>query len=393
MAIFQRFLAAAAFVCICTSSWADGETIMNGDDSFIAAPQLSQTIETPGDTFIAARTAQVAGVSQGDLHVSGFDVSINVDTFGDLYAAGATVVIRGNVSEDTTAAGFSVRTEQSSQTSGNLRLLGNTIIVDGPVNGAMSVVGRDVILNAPVLGDVLILAQTLSFGPDAVVTGTLTYSVEDQIPVPERVAPASRVVFEEVSSDMAWEGFEDFRNEMPVFPTVASLLTGFVISLLFFMALGALALGFIPRRLEKLRKSIADTPGQSFLLGVIGLSMLFGMVPILALTIVGLPFAPVVLLVIVVAWIFGYALGAYGVAMRLWAAFSSETEPSNIMRILVFAAAITAIALLNFIPFVGWVVNYTLVLLGIGAITNSVFQHLIGEPGAAFDIDLNPIQK
>jgi tryptophan-rich sensory protein len=32
--------------------------------------------------------------------------------------------------------------------------------------------------------------------------------------------------------------------------------------------------------------------------------------------IVGLPFTPVVLLAIVVAWIFGYALGAYSAAMR-----------------------------------------------------------------------------
>ena len=368
------------------------ETVENGGDTFIATPQLRQTIETSGDTFLATRTARVAGDMQGDLHVSGYDVSVSADTNGDLYVIGATVVLQGRVGQDITAAGFSIRTEHSAQTSGNVRLLGNSVSVDGQVNGSLSVIGCDIILNAPIIGDVQILAQTLSFGPDAVVEGTLTYRTEGQMVVPDRVAPAARVIYEEVSGDVVWDDFEDFRHQFPVFPTVVSLFTGFVISLLFFMALGLLVLGVMPRRLDHLRQSIAGTPGQSFLLGVTGLSMLFGMVPILALTIVGLPFAPVVLLAIIVIWIFGYALGAYSVAMWVWAVLSRADEPSNMSRILVFTASICAITLLNFIPFVGLVANYTLVLLGIGAMTRALFSYLTVYPGLSLDVDLKPIE-
>jgi hypothetical protein len=251
--------------------------------------------------------------------------------------------------------------------------------------------GRDVILNAPIKGDARILAQTLSFGPAAIVSGTLTYSTQEKIAVPERVAPAERVVFEAIKDAQLWEAWEDMGKDMPAFPTFASLLFGFVISLLFFLVLGALMLGFMPKRLSKMRKSIAAAPGQTLLLGVIGLSVLFGMVPITALTIVGLPFAPIVVLAIVVAWTLGYALGAYSVAMRIWAGLGGAPEPSNVARLLIYAGAIIFIALLNFIPFVGWVANYTLVLLGIGAMTNALFQTLIGNPGVALDIDLKPI--
>jgi cytoskeletal protein CcmA (bactofilin family) len=385
----QLSFAAAVFACLCVPSWAQSEALENGGDTFIAAPQLNQTIDTSGDTFLTARTARISGDTQGDLHVSGYDVTVSADTDGDLYAVGATVVLQGTVAQDITAAGLSIRTERSAQASGNVRLLGNSILVDGPVTGALSVVGRDVIVNAVILGDVQILAQTLSFGPDAVIEGTLTYRTEDQMLVPDRVAPAERVAFEDVSGDMIWDDFEDFRHEFPVFPTIASRLKGFVISLLFFMVLGLLVLGVMPRRLEHLRQSIARAPGTSFLLGVVGLSILFGMVPILALTIVGLLFTPVVLLAIVVAWIFGYALGAYSVAMRVWTGFSSAGDPSNMTRILVFAATICVVALLNFIPFVGWVTNYTLVLLGIGAMTRALFLYFIGNPGLALDVDMN----
>jgi hypothetical protein len=46
----------------------------------------------------------------------------------------------------------------------------------------------------------------------------------------------------------------------------------------------------------------------------------------------------------------------------------------------------------NFIPFVGWVANYTLVLLCIGAMTRALFLYFIGNPGLALDVDMKPIE-
>lgn len=392
MATFTNALIVIAALGLSTASLADTVSTRNGDDTFFAGAQLSQAVDTVGDTFMAARSIKLTGATQGDLHVSGIDVSISADAAKDLYALGGTVVIRGAIAEDLTAAGFSLRTESSSQTQGNARLMGNSITIEGPVEGALSVMGRDVILNAAIKGDARILAQTLSFGPDAIVSGTLTYSTEDKMTVPDRVAAAERVEFEKVSGGRVWEEWQEVGKDMPALPNFVSLMSGFVISLLFFLVLGALMLGFMPKRLSKMRKSIAAAPGQTLLLGVIGLSMLFGMVPISALTIVGLPFVPIVLLAIVVFWILGYALGAYSVAMRLWDGLGGAPEPSKIARLLILAAAIVFVALLNFIPFVGWVANYTLVLLGIGAMTNALFQRLIGNPGIALDVDMKPIE-
>jgi hypothetical protein len=375
-----------------TAGLTDTVSNRNGDDTYFAGPQINQTVDTVGDTFIAGRAIKANGATQGDLHVTGFDVSVSTDVAEDLYAIGATVIIRGAIAEDLTAAGFSVRTESSSVTQGNARLMGNSVTVEGPVAGVLSLMGRDVILNAAIRGDVRILAQTLSFGPEAVVSGTLTYSATDQMNIPQRVAAPERVVFEQISNDRIWEEWDDMGRDMPALPTFMSLMFGFAVSLLFFLVLGALMLGFMPKRLSKMRRSIAEAPGQTLLLGVIGLSMLFGMVPIVALTIVGLPFVLIVLLAIVVVWTLGYALGAYSIAMRLWTIMGGSAEPSSVARLLVLAAAITCVALLNFIPFVGWVANYTLVLLGIGAMTRAIFQWMLGNPGLALDVDMKPIE-
>ena len=392
--MFKRIQAIVVAITLGLSgtTFADTVSVTHGGDTFVVGAQINELVDAAGDTFLAGRTIETRGMAAGDLHVSGFDVSISTAAAEDLYAAGATVVIRSTVAEDLTAAGFSLRTEKASVTQGNVRLFGNSVTVEGPVEGALMVTGRDVIVNAVIQGDARILAQTLTFGPDAEIKGTLTYSTEDRIAVPDRVAPAERVVFEAHSGGRVWEDWDEIGKDMPVLPTFASLLFGFVISLLFFLVLGALMLGFMPKRLARLRRSIADAPGQTVLSGVIGLSLLFGMVPIIALTVVGLPFVPIVLLAIVVVWTLGYALGAYGVAMRIWSGFGGATDPSSIARLLVFAAAIIVIALLNFIPFVGWIANYTLVLLGVGAMTRGFFQWLIGNPDVAFDVDMKPIE-
>lgn len=371
---------------------AETVSLTHGGDTYVAGDQVNEAVNANGDTFLAARSVEARGTAGGDLHVSGFAVSVSADAAADLYAAGATVILRGTVGGDLTAAGFSVRTEKTAAIQGNARLFGNSVTVDGPVEGALMVTGRDVILNAVIHGDARVLAQSLTFGPDARVNGTLTYSTSDKVAVPERVAPPERVVYEPQSGRQVWDEWERFGKDMPVFPDAASMFFGFVVSLLFFVVLGAVILGFMPKRLARLRHSIAEAPGQNILLGVVGLSILFGMVPITAFTVVGLPFVPVVVLSIVVFWTLGYALGAYGVAMRVWSGFGGADDPGNATRLLVFAAAIIFVALLNFIPFVGWVANYTLVLLGVGAMTRALFLWLIGNPGVAFDVDLKPIE-
>lgn len=358
-------------------------SITHGGDTYIAGAQVHQAIRIPGDAFVSGRTVEARGEAGQDLHVAGLDLSIGTDVAGDVYAAGMTVVIRGDVGQDLTVAGLSLRTEREASTQGNARLFGNSVTIEGPIQGALMVMGRDVIVNAAIAGDVRIMAQTLTFGADAVISGALTYSTPDEITVPDRVAAADRVVFERLSYADMWEEWDEFGQDMPSVPAFDSMMIGFVISLLFFVLLGAVMLSSMPERVSRLRRSVSDAPGRSILLGVGGLSVLCGLAPVAALTVVGLPIVPVVLLAIVVTWILGYALGTYGVAMQIWSGFGREADPSTTARLLVFAAALSVVALLNFIPFVGWVVNYTLVLVGVGAMTRAACRRMMG----ASDLD------
>ncbi|MEX0311992.1 MAG: hypothetical protein AB3N17_17290, partial [Tateyamaria sp.] len=272
-------LFSVVLVCAVPGS-ADTSVSEHGGDTFIASGAVSHTLDASGDAFAAGRSTTVLGQVDGDFHAAGFDVVVDLDVGQDAYAAGATVTVKGMVAEDLTAAGFTVRTERGSRVAGNARLAAATVVIDGPVDGALSATGRDVLLNAPIAGDARIVAQSLRFGPDAVVAGRLTYATETPLDVPARVAPPGRVTFEPLAAEglrRAWEGVGD----MSVFPTFASVFFGFVINLLFYVLLGAIALGFAPRKVSWLRKSIAGAPGRTALQGVVGLSILLGSIPVM----------------------------------------------------------------------------------------------------------------
>jgi len=377
------------------AGFADTETRTYGSDTFVAGTTVSTALDADRDAFLAGRAVTAKGRAGGDVHVAGFDVDVEADSAADLYVAGATVSVRGTVGEDLTAAAFTLRTAPTAVTQGNARIMGGSVTIDGAVKGDLTVAANEVILNAAIGGEAMIAAQTITFGPNAVVSGSLSYASPTELPIPERVIAPGKVSYEKLSSSDHVAGMRDTWDEMenPLLPTFMSMFAAFLVTLAFFVSIGAIFLAFLPKPVEAMRKAVAARPGQIFLIGIVGLSILFGLVPISALTIVGIPLVPVVLLAIVVVWTLGYMLGAFAVAQRLLDAFWHDEAPGNALRLAAFAAVICAIALLNFIPFVGWIANYTLVLLGIGAMTNAVFDRMIGNPGLATNVDMQPIEE
>lgn len=385
----------AALTFAATLAQAENFTHTNGGDSFTAGAGISQTYDANRDVFAAGDVVTTRGRIADDLHVAGMDVNIDTVTGADLYAMGATVSIRADVAEDLAAMGYSVRLSTGSIVAGNARMMGRAVTVDGSVVGALSAVGAEVTVNGTIEGDAWIVADKIRFGPDAQILGSLVYSTDTPLNIPETVITEDRIRFEE------WEGspvLSQMRRtwdnaEMPMMPTFISLFSAFLISLAFFIAIGSIFLAFTPKHVAKMRREIAGRPGHIFLLGILGLSMLFGLVPITALTIVGLPFVPIAILLIVLAWTLGYVLAAYAIAIRVFLGISETENPSLLIRLTVLAIAICIVTLLNFIPFIGWVINYSLVLLGIGAMTNALFLWLIGNPGYALDVDMQPVKE
>jgi hypothetical protein len=373
---------------------ADSVTTTNGGDNFTAGSTVTQSYDADGDVFATGEVVTISGMSVGDVHAAGMDLDIETDTAADLYAAGATVTIGANVAEDVTAMAYSLRLSSNAAVGGNARLLGRAVVIDAPLGGALTAAAGELTLNSVVQGDAMITADTIHFGPDAQILGRLVYSSDDELDIPERVIPADRVRFEELDQGLMRDEIRRTWDEidMPMLPSFISVFSAFLIALAFFVVIGSIFLSFAPKPIARMRREIAARPGHIFLLGILGLSVLFGLVPITALTIIGIPFVPFAILLIILAWTLGYLLAAYAVAMRVMILMGGPRDPSLLIRLAILVAAVCVVTLLNFIPFVGWIINYTLVLLGTGAMTSALFSWMIGNPGYTLDADMKSVE-
>jgi len=359
----------ASLALSATAAMADPQTLRNGDDLFLSGLSATETLTAPRDVLAAGAAVSLRGTVAADTHATGFDVEIEAATGGSVYAAGATVTLRGAIGHDLSATGFTVRTTPEAVTTGNARLSGGVLTIEGPVTGALTASGGEVVLNAAIGGDAVLAAGNLSFGPEARIGGTLRYFASAPVAIPASVIAADRVTFVETRMTERLRDMRDMlgRDRFPEMPGFMSLFAGFLVTLGFLALVGAAFLAFLPKPVETLRQSALARPGLCLVAGFLGLACLFGLMPVSAMTIVGLPLVPFVLLVTLVLWTLAYLLAAYVLALRLLAALGGQAEPGLWGRVGALVAGVVVVALLNFVPFLGWMINLTLVLWGLGA--------------------------
>lgn len=367
--------AIAALVLALSPSFALAQNTADeiGDDLFLAQP--SSAVEAGKDAFAVGFSTLLSGTVGEDAHAVGLSVEVDADTEGDLYAVGGSVAVRGDVGSDLTIVGGTIRTHASSSTSENARITGGSVTIDGAVEGALILSGGDVTLNAPIGGDAFVSAGRIRFGKNARIDGRLTYSTGSPIDVPESVADPTRVTFQK-SEGRGLERAKDWNwPQNPSWDVGPGTILGALAATIgSFLLVGGVFLTFAPGLVAKLRKSVVQRPGRTALTGLIIMSTLFGSVPIFAMTIIGIPLVPLAILAVLIVWFLGYILGAYSLGMGIARSVGMQEDPSIAVRLLVLAATAFVAALLNYIPFVGWLANLLLVFIGVGAITFALLE-------------------
>lgn len=288
------------------------------------------------------------------------------------------------VAQDLTVMGMNLRTSSKGSVAGNARLLGGTVVIDGPVTGALTVTAGELTLNAAVTGDVLMLAETVHFGPEARILGRLTYTAADPITVPASVIAADRVTYRKLTvPEMVTDFGQSWRDGQPMMPPARVMLSGALLLLTFLVAVGAVTLAMAPVWSDQVRRTVDARPGASLLAGVFGLAALFGLVPVVVMTIIGIPLLPLVLAAILLGWMMSYLLGVYSISLRLTRAFGLGDPAGLFARILVLALGLLVAALLNFVPILGWLLNFFLLLMGAGAIVLVMLRSPIAAPAVS----------
>ncbi|MGN6156811.1 MAG: hypothetical protein ACTHNL_01835 [Devosia sp.] len=346
------------------SASADQQGAVFGGDTYVAGQNTTIASSVERDAFGAGSNVVLSAPVAQDAHLAGFDVQSNSDVGGNLYAFGFSVSVGGSVRGDLTAFGNTVSVHPSQPVGGNLRVAGANVMLDSQANGSALITAETATINAPIKGDLSFFGRSLTFGPNATVDGQVLIHAPAAITVPASVAPAGRVIFTQLASpeypsqagqtaEMVAKGF---------LLTLWATTLWWVLLILVGIAFVTLASGLV----GKLETLSLARPVRRFGLGLLALACTIGLVPAVALTVVGLLLVPFVLIGVAIACSLAYIAGAYLIALAVARRIAPITTVGR--RILVLALALVVGGLVGSIPFLGWLIGIGIATYGFGVI-------------------------
>ncbi len=328
------------------------ETVIAGD-YFGTGADASPSSTVEGDAFIAGGQVDLNKPVNGDALLAGGGVSVSDRVGGDLYATGGSVMIDAPVAGNVRLAGGHVEITKRGRVSGKTTLVGGRVTVLGKAGRQLVVFGEDVTLDGEVAGNVTVASRALSIGPNARVSGKLTYRGS----VPAQVDPAAVL-----TGGIDYLSF-DFEDEtyQPVARVVAWIgVIAFTIGL---FLIGLLAIIMAPESTAHMSRLGRTRPISSLALGLVTIVCVPIAVVLLMLTVVGIPFAFMLLLAWPMILIFGYLAGVIAVSD----AIAGPSAGAKGRRIFLLAMGLAVMLLFARVPFAGWFIAMLLLVMGVGA--------------------------
>lgn len=330
----------------------------------------------PAPAAAATRAGGTVVVESGEtvdgLTVFGGSVVVRGTVNGDLsgFAGDVTVAESGTVTGDLSAAVGSL--EVLGTVDGDVSVAAGSVVVgpDATVGGSLSAGAGSVTIAGEIAGDVSVGADSVRVLDGARVSGRLEYDAESFELQPGATVEGGAVENPDIGGPFQVRVLPGFGGWL-----VDSYL--FAVNLL----LGAVLLAVFPGASRRVADTVTESPVRT---GVVGLLALVGVplaLVLIAITVVGIPITVVGLLVFaLVAWA-AYVWGNYAVGAWLLSLGDYEGRWAALF------AGLVAVALVGYVPVLGGLTQFAVLLLGLGALVAAVRTARSGRRESATGAD------
>jgi cytoskeletal protein CcmA (bactofilin family) len=285
-----------------------------------------------GDVVVGPR-----GVEH-DVSTGAGDIEVRGPVEDDVHSGFGDVLVTGKVKGDIDA-GF------------------GDVKIEGPVEGDVRAEFGDVYVDAPIKGDVNVGWGDVDLGPKAEISGNL--ECEGCEITGNRGAVKGHMMARGMAID-----FDDSHG-----PSIIGFF-GWLFAALAFAACAMLAAVVAPRPLTSAVRRAEESPGRSFVYGLISLPAFFVLCVALAVTIIGIPLLVLLVPAYLALLFFGALVAAFFIGTRVLMV-TGRYRVGNALAAVVGAMILAAT---TFIPVLGDLLLYALSLFGAGAIILALFS-------------------
>lgn len=333
------------------------------DDTFVA---FGRTVridgEVTGDLIAFAQSIEISGSVLGDIYIFGRTIEVDGRVGGGYVGFGQVIRIGDSIGQSVYGLAQSFRSGRDATIAGDLFAFGEDISVGGTVGRNATVFSNTLTISGEVKRDVTFRGQVATVQSSASIGGDLDVGLPDGENL--EVDSAATVAGETIV-DIPEPGQEEEEDGMLSVWTIAWtalwLVTAFLSGLLLLWALPALRR--VP--LDNLNGILTSTG-----LGFVLVTATPVLAVVLAVTLIGLPAG----LVIAAVWGLSLYVSKIVVAHFLGNALLRPKQQDIRSMLLPLLAGLVLVLIAVSLPYVGWVINLLLVIIGLGAMGQALYQ-------------------
>ncbi|MDA0525732.1 hypothetical protein [Methanococcoides alaskense] len=323
------------------------------DDVYIAGDTLIVNGDVLGDVVAAGGTVQINGNVSGDLIVTAGDVTITGIIGDDVRVACGSFELSGQIGDDLLVAAGTVSTTENANIGGDTTIRSGDADLGGNFGGLLEVSAGSLVLSGNVEGDAKLDSPDITIQPDSSVKGNLEYTTPEEIPIP------AGVVGEDIKFDKGGER-DDRSDADGIFKGIA--IVGKISYYIFLFALGVMSILVFPEKTEEIAKKIQEEPLKKIAVGLLILIGSFIGAIVLLITIIGIPIALFLLLLLAIVLMIAKIYTA------MWlgeVTFKKAGFKYNQWTTL--AVGLLIVLILTEIPFVGGIIGLLVTLVAMGS--------------------------
>jgi cytoskeletal protein CcmA (bactofilin family) len=331
------------------------------DDLFITADTLTIEGTVNGDLYAAAGTITFSGTVNGDLLAAGGMVNVSGNIQDDLRLAGGNInVENATVGDSLTTFGGNVTLGENTSVGGNLIFGAGNFTSQAPISRGVLGGAGNITLNSPIGKNVRLGGEKITLGPLAQINGDLIYTSEEEIILNPQATISGEL--KKIAPKAA-----EFKKELPSkFPqALKGIKAGLKLwSFLAALLVGALLLYLFPKPTQYVANQINQQLLPSLGWGFLKLLFIFPVILVLIITGIGIPLALIIVTLFAVEL---YLTKIFvGLCFGNWLANRFNFKNSN--PYLIFTVGLLGIYLITSLPFIDFLAQIVVTLLGLGAI-------------------------
>ncbi|MBS0629797.1 MAG: polymer-forming cytoskeletal protein [Verrucomicrobia bacterium] len=321
-------------------------------DYFITGGTVEITMVVKGDVFAVGSQIFVKGRVDGDVIAIGGTLQIDGEVVGNARLIGGQMVVNGKIGKNLTAFGGNLIVNPGALVRGNAHFTGGEVTLAGNVRGGVTLNSSSAEIKGEIGQRLKGSIGQLHIGPQSVIGGDVEYKSSNELKMDPGAEIDGEVIYQPSHLQEFWG--EEWKQKV----IIGSKLLGILMNLFFSFVLGALYIKFFPQGFHSALNVLKRRPWAAVGVGL--------------LTLILIPIICLLLLVSILGFPIGLALIAFSlltfytakVLPIIWITRGIFPKMGNYWAL--FIGLIFFFILLQ-IPYVGGLLSFSFILLGLGA--------------------------